>query len=138
MHFVGEFFIYYVKGRIYEWMMAFVFLFAGLELLIWEQFVVLYWIVISQKWLGTAMLFTGWIRLSALMFNGQLLFGRRFGYVVRASCAVISAVVLAQFTFALISLSISQGYPSIDLPLLIMLVVAELLVAYSVGAEWKK
>lgn len=140
---VSDFFTYYVKGRIYEWTMAFVMFFSGLELLIWEHvltFGAFGWLllVMSQKLIGVLMLFIGWTRISSLMFNGQLLFGHRFGFIARASCAVLSAVVWAQFSFALLAISINQGFPSIGLPLWTLLVFAELLVAYSVGAEWKK
>ena len=138
-----EFFIYYVKGRVFEWTMALAMLFAGLELLIWDNvltFGAFKWmlLVMSQKWIGTIMLFLGWIRLSSLMFNGQLLFGRKVGWFVRAGCAVASAVLWSQFALALVALSIDQGFPSIGLPFWSMFVVAELLVTYSIGAQWKK
>lgn len=97
----SEFFHYYVKGRLFEWTMATAMLFAGLELLIWDEvitFGAFRWMlqVMSQKWIGTLMLFIGWIRVSALMFNGQLLFGRRAGWMVRAVMAVLSASLWAQ------------------------------------------
>src|SRR5881394_4621275 len=103
---MNEFFIYYVKGRVFEWTMALGMLLSGLELLLYDnvltfgafRFMLL---VMSQKWIGTLMLFTGWLRISGLMFNGQLLFGRRFGFAMRAGCSILSATIWAQFAFAL-------------------------------------
>lgn len=134
-----EFFIYYVRGRVFEWTMALAMLFTGLELLIWDSVLsTSNPFIISQKWIGTVMLFTGWLRLSSLMFNGQLLFGRRFGWGIRAICAVISASILAQFAFYLLVVSIEHGVPSLGLPFWTLITFAELLVAYSIGVEWKK
>lgn len=138
-----EFFHYYVKGKLFEWVMAVAMFFAGIELLVWDNvitFGAFRWmlLVMSQKWVGTIMLFLGWIRVSALMFNGQLLFGRKAGWMVRAVCAVLSATLWAQFSFALLQLSVTQGFPSVGLPFWTVFIGAELLVAYSIGAEWKK
>lgn len=138
-----EFFIYYVKGRVFEWTMAIAMTLAGLELLIWDNvltFGAFKWLLVfmEQKWIGTIMLFVGWLRISGLMFNGQLLFGRKFGWMVRAVTAVISASIWAQCAFALLQLSVTQGIPSFGIPFWSMFVVAELLIAYSIGAEWKK
>lgn len=140
---LSEFFIYYVKGRVFEWTMSLAMLFAGLELLLWDQvltFGAFKWMlqVMSQKGIGTFMLFLGWIRMSALMFNGQLLFGRKAGWMVRAVAAVLAASLWAQFAFALLQSSIMQGFPSLGLPFWTLFIFAELLTAYSVGAEWKK
>lgn len=123
--------------------MALAMLFSGLELLIWDNvltFGAFKWLLsfMSQKWIGTFMLFVGWLRLSALMFNGQLLFGRKLGWMIRAICAVLAASLWAQFTLALIVLSISQGYPSLGVPFWTMFTVSELLVSYSIGVEWRK
>lgn len=139
---ISEFFMYYVKGRIFEWTMALAMLFGGVELLLWDDvltFGAFKWLltIMGQKWIGSFMLFVGWIRLSALMFNGQLLFGSRFGPLVRAVCAVFAASLWAQFALALVVLSIDQGYPSLGVPFWIMFTIAELLVSYSVGAEWR-
>ena len=138
-----EFFIYYVKGRVYEWTMALATLLAGLELLIWDEvltFDAFKWLLgfLNQKGIGTMMLFVGWLRISSLMFNGQLLFGRRFGILVRAFCAVFSAAIWAQFSLALFQLSITQGFPSLGLPFWTLFVIAEMLTAYSIGSQWKK
>lgn len=138
-----EFFHYYVRGRVYEWCMGIGMFFSGLEMLIWDNVVTFgafHWLllVLSQKWIGILLFFLGWIRISALMFNGQMLFGRRAGWLIRAICAIISASIWAQFSFALLQQSIVQGFPSIGLPFWTMFVFAELLVAYSIGAEWKK
>lgn len=139
----SEFFIYYVRGRVFEWTMALAMLFAGLELLLFDNvltFGAFKWLLsfMSQKWIGTFMLFVGWIRISALMLNGQLLFGRKFGWVLRAICAVLSASLWAQFALALIVLSIDQGFPSLGVPFWISFTISELLVSYSIGAEWRK
>jgi hypothetical protein len=138
-----EFFHYYVRGRVFEWTMALAMFSAGIELLVWDEvitFGAFRWMlqIMSQKWIGTLMLFIGWIRISALMFNGQLLFGRKAGWMVRAIAAVLSATLWAQFAFALFQLSITQGVPSLGLPFWTTFIAAELLVAYSIGAEWKK
>lgn len=84
------------------------------------------------------MLLLGWVRISALMFNGQMLFGRRMGWMVRAFCAVVSASLWAQFAMSLLLGATLSGTPSIGLPFWIMFVLAELIIAYQVGAEWKK
>jgi hypothetical protein len=138
-----EFYHYYVKNRVFEWSFALATFFAGFELLIWDQvltFGAFRWMtqVLTQKQIGTLMLMLGWIRVSALMFNGQLLFGRKVGWMVRAVCAVLSASLWAQFSFSLFQLSFDQGFPSLGLPFWTIFIGAELLVAYSVGAEWKK
>ncbi len=140
---MNEFYIYYIKGRIFEWTMGIAMLLAGLELLIFDAVVTFgafRWLaeVMSQKWIGTFMLFVGWLRISSLMFNGQLLFGRRFGRLVRAICAVLAAAMWSQFALALFQLSVVQGVPSLGLPFWTTFMIAELGVAYSVGAEWKK
>lgn len=140
---MNDFFIYYVKGRVFEWAMALAMLLAGVELLIWDDvltFGAFHWMLpfMSQRLIGLSMFLVGWIRLSALMLNGQLLFGRRTGWVFRGICAVLSAAMWAQFSLALLELSINQGFPSVGLPFWTMLVLAELLTAYSVGSEWKK
>jgi hypothetical protein len=101
-----EFYHYYVKNRVFEWSFALATFFAGFELLIWDQvltFGAFRWMtqVLTQKQIGTLMLMLGWIRVSALMFNGQLLFGRKVGWMVRAVCAVLSASLWAQFSFSL-------------------------------------
>lgn len=140
---MNEFFIYYVRGRVFEWTMGLAMLFAGIELLMWDNvltFGAFRWLMLfmEQKWIGTIMLFVGWLRVSSLMFNGQLLFGRRFGYAVRSLTAVIAASLWAQFAIALLQLSIDQGFPSLGFPFWTTFTLAELLVAYSVGMEWKK
>lgn len=139
----GDFHTYYVKGRHFEWTMALAMFFAGAELLIFDNvlsFGVFHWMlqVISQKWIGTLLFFVGWIRISALMFNGQLLFGRRFGWAIRAACAVLSATIWAQFVVALLQNAVMTGIPSVGLPFWIMFTLAELMVAYAVGSEWKR
>lgn len=141
--FMNEFFIYYVRGRVFEWTMGLAMLFAGIELLVWDNvltFGAFRWLLVflDQKWIGTIMLFVGWLRVSSLMFNGQLLFGRRFGYAIRSLTAVIAASLWAQFAVALLQLSIDQGFPSVGFPFWTTFTLAELLVAYSVGMEWKK
>jgi hypothetical protein len=140
---LSEFHAYYVKGRVFEWTMGLSMFFAGLECLLWDNvisFGAFHWMLqlISQKWIGTLLFFTGWIRISGLMFNGQLLFGRRFGWGVRAACAVFAATIWAQFAMALLLNGLDRGVPSIGLPFWTMFVFAELLIAYQVGAEWKK
>lgn len=139
---MNDLFIYYVKGRIFEWTMALSMLFGGVELLLWDNvltFGAFKWMLIfmSQKWIGSFMLFVGWFRISSLMFNGQLFLGRKIGPIVRSFCAVLSAALWAQFALALVVLSIDQGYPSLGVPFWSMFVVAELLVSYSLGAEWR-
>lgn len=139
----SEFFIYYVKGRVFEWTMALATFLAGAELLLWNNvisFGAFHWmlLLVSQQWIGTLMFFVGWIRISSLMFNGQMLFKMKFGWLVRAGCAVLSAALWAQFALALLQNSIEHGVPSIGLPFWTMFIFAELLVAYSIGAEWKK
>lgn len=123
--------------------MALAMFMAGVELLIWDNvltFGAFHWMlrIISQKWIGTLLFFIGWIRVSALMFNGQMLFGRKFGWMIRAICAVLSASLWAQFALSLLELSITQGFPSVGIPFWGMFVFSELLVAYSIGAEWKR
>ena len=140
---LSEFHLYYVKGRVFEWTFALATLFAGLELLVFDNvisFGAFHWLqlLMSQKWIGTIMLFMGWIRVSALMFNGQLLFGRRFGWGVRAVCAVVSASLWSQFALALLKASLTNPAPSLGVPFWTMFTLAELLIAYQVGAEWKK
>jgi hypothetical protein len=140
---LSEFHTYYVKGRVFEWTFGLAMFFAGLECLIWDNvisFGAFHWMlqIVSQKWIGTMLFFIGWMRISALMFNGQLLFGRRFGWGVRACCAVVAASIWAQFAFALVQGAIMNGVPSIGLPFWTMFTLAELLIAYQVGAEWKK
>lgn len=140
---LGEFFHYYMKGRIWEWAMGLAMFLAGIELLIFDNvisFGAFHWmlLLVSQKWIGTLLFFIGWMRISALMFNGQLLFGRKFGWGVRAVCAVISATIWAQFSLALVQNSIGTGVPSVGIPFWTTFIAAELMVAYSIGAEWKK
>lgn len=142
-HALSEFHLYYVKGRVFEWTFALSMFFAGAECLVWDNvisFGAFHWMlqVTSQKWIGSLLFFIGWIRISALMFNGQLLFGRRFGWGVRGVCAALSATIWAQFAFALIQGFALNGVPSIGLPFWTMFTLAELLIAYQVGAEWKK
>lgn len=122
--------------------MALAMFFAGLECLLWDNvisFGVFRWMlqIMSQQWIGTLMFFIGWLRISALMFNGQLLFGRRFGWGVRAVCAVLAASMWAQFAIALVQAAFVNGTPSIGLPFWCLFVGAELLIAYQMGAEWK-
>ncbi len=138
-----EFFIYYVKGRVFEWTMALAMFIAGVELLLFDEvltFGAFRWLtlLISQKGIGTLMFFIGWLRISSLMFNGQLLFGRQIGRLMRAICAALSSSIWAQFTVALMQVTIEQGVPSLGLPFWFVFTIAELGVAYSVGAEWKK
>lgn len=139
---VNEFYVYYIKGRVFEWTMALAMFFAGAEILIWDILSfgpeILLFQYMSQKWLGTILFFTGWIRISSLMFNGQLLFGRRLGLGLRAMCAIISAAMISQFTLALIIDSFLRGYPSIGIPFWVMFTASELLTAFMIGAEWKK
>lgn len=138
-----DFFGYYVKGRLFEWTFAIAMMGAGLECLIWDKVVsfgAFHWLlsIMSQKWIGTVLLFTGWIRVSSLIFNGNVMFGFRFGLMVRGACAVLCATLWFQFAFALLQISLEQGFPSIGLPFWTMFVVAELVVSYSVGLEWKR
>lgn len=140
---LSEFHSYYVKGRHFEWTFALAMFFAGAELLLIDNvllFGVFHWVldVVPQKWIGTLMFFIGWMRISALMFNGQLLFGRRFGWGVRGICAVVGASLWSQFVLALIQNAIATGTPSIGIPFWTMFTITELMVAYSVGSEWKK
>lgn len=140
---MSEFFIYYVKGRVFEWTFGLSMFLAGLELLLFDEvitFGAFRWLAlwIAQKWIGTFMFFVGWIRISSLMFNGQLLFGRRIGWLMRAVCAALAASMWAQFTIALLQTTIDRGVPSLELPFWFMFTIAELHIAYSVGAEWKK
>lgn len=140
---LSEFHSYYVKGRHFEWTFALSMFFAGAQLLIFDNvlsFGVFQWLqqIVSQKWIGSILFFVGWIRISALMFNGQLLFGRRFGWAVRAVCAVIGASMWAQFVLALIQNAVVTGAPSLGIPFWVIFTFMELMVAYAVGSEWKK
>lgn len=140
---ISEFHIYYVKGRVFEWTFALSTLFAGLECLYFDNvisFGAFRWLllVLSQKSIGTFMLFMGWIRLAALMFNGQMLFGRKIGWAIRGICAVLSASLWSQFALSLLTQSLENGVPSLGLPFWTMFTLAELLIAYQVGTEWKK
>ena len=139
---LSEFHHYYIKGRVFEWTFALAMFIAGIQCLLWDNvisFGAFRWMleIMSQKWIGTLMFFVGWIRISALMFNGQLLFGRRMGWMVRAVCAVISASLWAQFAMSLLQGAFLSGTPSIGIPFWTMFMCAELLIAYQVGSEWK-
>lgn len=133
---------YYVKGREFEWTMALASFFSALVILFNERavFGVPIWVlaVVSKRELGLMILTLGWLRICSLMFNGQLLFGYKFGWHMRAICAVASAALWIQFSVALIQLSIDKGYISVGISFWSMFVVTELSIAYSLGGQWKR
>lgn len=139
---MNEQYRYYVKGREFEWTMALATFVSAIMLITLDNamFGVPLWmlVVVSKRTLSLAILTVGWMRICSLMFNGQILFGRKFGWQLRAVCAVLSAVLWVQFALALIQLSIDKGYISVGIPFWTMFVVTELSIAYSLGAQWKK
>lgn len=116
---------------------------SGIEMLVWNQilsFGAFQWLlgVMGQREIGIVLLLIGWLRASALLFNGQKLMGRKLGPVIRGVCAVLSASMWGQFALALILQAYTQGYPSVSLPFWTMFVVSEFYLAYTLGAEWKR
>ena len=123
--------------------MAVAMFFGGVELLVWDNGLTFgafrqLLLVMTQQEIGVSMVFVGWLRISSLMLNGQLILDLKVGPVVRSICAVVAAAFWVQFALALLQISVEQGYPSLGIPFWTMFTISELYVAYSVGTEWKK
>lgn len=106
----------------------------GIEFLIWPaalQGSAFRFLPLPEIDLAFGVVLLGWSRCAALMLNGQKILGVKAGRYVRAGCGVVSAILWAQFTLALLQLSIAQNLPSPGLPFWFMFTIGELFGAYS-------
>lgn len=87
-------------------------------------------LVTTENQIGLGLLMLGWVRLSALMLNGQTIRGYKAGPFFRAIGSVAASVVWAQFVIALLQLSVTQGYPSPGISFWFMATFGEIYVAY--------
>lgn len=123
---------YYVEGRGFEWAMGVASIPAGFIFLFWPAEVKsIYTVLASHHVLGLSLIALGWSRCAALMLNGQEMFGIQLGPYVRAVCGVLSAILWMQFTFALVQVSMTRGYPSPGIPFWAMFTLVELYAAYT-------
>jgi hypothetical protein len=126
------------SNRLFEWTMAFAFVFLGLQLVIWPtalanskfQFLL---DVIKPEVLAVLSLIVGLLRLVALYRNGQW---PTWGPHVRAFCALATALVLLQMDVSLYLVqSAAQAPPSPTLPIFSALVLAEFYSTYRAAAD---
>ena len=127
---------YYVEGRVFEWVMGLSTFFAGMEYWFWPEVIKdssFHYLTsyIPHELLLFILIVLGWSRCSALMLNGQTMFGVRMGSYIRAACGVISGVLWAQISVALLLLSFDRGLPSPGLPFWVMFSFGEVYAAYT-------
>lgn len=130
-------FNHYVEGRAFEWVMAISMLVGGIEIVGWPHLVsfgLTPWMVtiIPQYYIGLFMVAVGWLRISALMLNSQMILGIEVGPYVRAACAILSGSLWIQFAFTLITISILEGKLSVGIPFWVMFTFGELYITYMV------
>ncbi len=126
---------YYLKGRLFEWLMSCSMLILAAQIVVWPKIMEFsaftYLIeVVSDKFVGLFMFSVGWVRAVALVLNGHRVYNVRLGPLLRSLVAVLCAMMWGQFAFALLQLSIAQERPSPGLPFWTMFVLGELYVAY--------
>ena len=124
---------YYAEGRALEWCMSVGMTIAAVLGIIWPETLESSGFITAESPVQIAwiVLIIGWLRCSALMLNGQTIAGTRIGPWIRAIGGVLSAIIWAQFTLALIQISIIRGYPSLGIPFWFMFTVGELYTAYT-------
>jgi len=127
---------YYVEGRAFEWTMSLSMFFGGLQLVFWpnsmhDSAFGYITTIFPTHTLTYVLILIGWVRGCALMLNGQRVWGIKLGPYTRAIFSVVSATVWAQFTIALIELSITQGYPSPGMPFWAMFTLGEVYTSYT-------
>lgn len=126
---------YYLKGRVFEWLMTCSMLGLSVQVIIWPktiEFSAFTYLVeaVSDKFVALFMFSIGWIRACALALNGHEVWGMKLGPLIRSVVAALCAVMWGQFAFALLQLSIYQSRPSPGLPFWTMFVFGEMYVAY--------
>lgn len=129
---------YYVDGRLFEWSMTAPMLGLSVMTFIWPQTLrssAFQWIVIVMPvvMVEILMFLISWTALVGLLLNGHEWRGIRIGPLIRGAAAIARAFMWAQFAFALLRLSLLQGYPSPGLPFWIMFVITEMYVANRTG-----
>lgn len=127
---------YYVAGRLFEWSMTVPMLVLSAVTFYSPRTLE----ASAFAWIGAVMptplielfLFViSWTALIGLLLNGHQVRGMKIGPFIRAIAAVARAVMWAQFSLALIRLSILQGYMSPGVPFWTMFVATEFYVAFS-------
>lgn len=122
-----------LDGRLYEWTFAIASLGLAVEILVWPETVqssAFKWTTLAwghSVLMGLVFLLVSVTRLVALAFNGR---SKRVGPLTRSLMAGISAVMWAQFAFALFLLGLSNHAPSPGLPFWTMFTLAEIYTAY--------
>lgn len=131
---------YYLEGRRFEWVITIAMLWLAMATLAAPDTLrasAFEWItlVMSPGFAGLTLFTLGWARLIGLLLNGHKVRNRRIGPLIRASTAVMCAVMWVQFDLALINLSHAQGFMSPGIPFWSMFVIGELDVAYRAVAD---
>lgn len=127
---------YYVAGRLFEWSMTVPMLVLSVATFFSPrtlQASAFQWVVtvMPVALIETLMFVIAWVALIGLLLNGHQVAGRKIGPLIRAIAAVARAVIWAQFSLALMRLSVLQGYMSPGVPFWTMFVATELYVAFS-------
>lgn len=129
-------FNYYVEGRVFEWVMSIAMIAVSVEIFFWPEMInsnAFLWMVpwLSEFDIAMLLLTVGWLRCTALILNGQRMFGVHLGPYIRAVGSVVCAFLWSQFAVTLLALSIQQGYPSPGLPFWVMFTFGEIYAAYT-------
>jgi hypothetical protein len=103
-------FHYFVKGRLFEWIMTLATITMGIQLLLspdglLESAFNALADLMPPKVLGAFLFILGWTRLIGLLMNGYMVSGRYVGRMIRSFTAGFSAMLWAQFSYALFSLT---------------------------------
>lgn len=122
-----------LEGRLYEWSMAIASLGLALEIYIWPDTIRQSAFHLLDEVMGSTtlcwlMAICGILRMTILGFNGCAWIAGRF---IRAGCAFTSAVVWAQFAYALyIMVEKHSGVPSPGIPFWGIFTLSEIYVVY--------
>lgn len=105
---------YYLDGRLYEWIMATAMIELGIAILTWPRIAYGSILQVTLQYIPApavafVFLVVGMSRMAALIANGNSL---RIGPRIRSWCAIMTAVLWAQFAFSMGRVSIEQGFPS--------------------------
>jgi hypothetical protein len=133
---------YYVSGRLFEWSMTLPML--GLSAITFYsprtlQASAFQWIVVVMPipMVEILLFLISFTALVGLLLNGHSIGTIKIGPLIRAIAAVGRAVMWAQFSLALIRLSVLQGYMSPGVPFWMTFVATEMYVAFSAAGAVK-
>lgn len=121
-----------LDDRLYEWAFAVPSVALSLQIAVWPEMTKISAFqlvddVVGHRTLTQLVFVVGCARLFALAING---YSDIIGPITRSVCAFMSALLWAQFSYALLVSGIERGMPSPELGFWISFTLAEIFVSY--------